>query len=912
MGACGAPEPGSADRSTPSREGQSHFKSSVAAYDKGDYQTAVTEASAAIAQDPSFAEAYDYRSCSREELGDLSGALEDAAKAIELNPRKASLYHHHGQLKVKQREYGVAVEDFTRAIERDPSDADYFVSRGCAKGFKLDVDGAIADFTRAIEVDPKNYLAWLNRGSLLVQSGNLASLEGALKDLDRAIELGPRAAEPLAFRAAAFLLKGDVGGALKEASAALKKDPRSLPALRVRAAVRVRQGNPLEAMRDYERVLKYAPPDWADREAVTVELQRLATVVSPADALLLSGWAAHKEKKYDQAMAEYAKAIALRPDHWEAYKLRADALREMGQAERAIEEYDQALKVNPDSESTYCGRGFAWLEGKDLSRADADFSKALAINGDHSLSHSGRAWVKNHRGDFDGALIEFRKALEVGGQNSDWAYAHKGCAMTQYSKGNYDEAIDEFTSALGLDPGDASSLAWRGAARLAKRDDRGALEDAERSLAADPTNLDALLVRGAARKASGDPGGAMKDYAEILTRAPKEWRWSSYVETSLHHWKRSADPKLSVSEAIAERVQKLSSTELGERCRAARELARSGPEAVPPLRKALETATGEPAKLLAGALARLEASVQDVAAWVNGEPITWNQVRASAGSMKPEAWTPDLLARHRKDVCEEAILWGMADRMGIEVSNAELDEEERRNVRDYGSREEFEKIVRIRYATLARYREERLYTLATWKLFRWVAQAPIPEPEFAHLRLSGGVSEDEARKYFESNRAQFAAIEKVSFMRIGMRFANANEEAEKREIAESLSRRLRKGAEFAMLAFFYSDVRRAKDFSDRGVSRQDLEGYYSPETIRYLFDAMKEGELSPIVKDGKTLNIFRMEQKLHQKEETFESAQLKIRNMLENKYREENRKTILAAILGAAKVEPPDVFEGSK
>jgi hypothetical protein len=112
-----------------------------------------------------------------------------------------------------------------------------------------------------------------------------------------------------------------------------------------------------------------------------------------------------------------------------------------------------------------------------------------------------------------------------------------------------------------------------------------------------------------------------------------------------------------------------------------------------------------------------------------------------------------------------------------------------------------------------------------------------------------------------------------------------------------------------MLAYFYSDVRRAKDFRDRGVSRKDLEGFYTPETIRYLFDEMKEGQVSPIIKDGKTLNIFKMEQKFKQKEEGFEEAQIKIRNMKENQKREENRQQLRDYLRKDAYLWPTDLFD---
>ena len=171
------------------------------------------------------------------------------------------------------------------------------------------------------------------------------------------------------------------------------------------------------------------------------------------------------------------------------------------------------------------------------------------------------------------------------------------------------------------------------------------------------------------------------------------------------------------------------------------------------------------------------------------------------------------------------------------------------------------------------------------------------------------VAPAEIRKYYEDNEKQFQAIERISFMRIGLQFMNGAQKEAKQRLAESLLRKLDEGAEFAMLAFFYSDVRRAKDFRDMGVSRKDARDFYAEETVKYLFDTMKEGEISPIIEDKNSLNIFKMEQKINQKAESFEDAQIKIRNMLENKYREENRRKLRDHFRKDAYIWPTDLFD---
>lgn len=303
-------------------------------------------------------------------------------------------------------------------------------------------------------------------------------------------------------------------------------------------------------------------------------------------------------------------------------------------------------------------------------------------------------------------------------------------------------------------------------------------------------------------------------------------------------------------------------------------------------------------------------STDGIAARINNEILTWKDVKDALKEIKASDLTPELLKSKRRELAEERMILQSARKNNLSISELELDEAQRRDVKQYGSEEEFEKVIRIRYGTKTVYREEKRRQLLIFKLYRHLMQQSWTNPgkETPGLMLDF-VSPQETREYFERHSDQFQAIEQVAFTRIGLQFSTPAEEKIKQQVAESLVRKLAEGAEFTMLAYFYSDVSRAKGFRDRGVTRKDLAGFYTPETVTYLFDVMKEGEVSGIVKDGKSINIFKMEQKFAQKAETFDESQLKIRSMLENKYREENRKRLRDHLRKDAYLWPEDLFE---
>jgi len=298
---------------------------------------------------------------------------------------------------------------------------------------------------------------------------------------------------------------------------------------------------------------------------------------------------------------------------------------------------------------------------------------------------------------------------------------------------------------------------------------------------------------------------------------------------------------------------------------------------------------------------------EEIAARVNGEVILWKDINDRLKDIKPSDITQELRDSARREQAEKVLIRQFAVRKGLTVTDAELEEAVQVDVRTHGSLEAVERIARFRYGTMARYREVRREEYLIHKAFNFALRSWGTDPELADLKLRPvAVPEADLRKYYESHSEQFKAFERVSFIRIAVSFSGDPDHA--RALLESVRRKHEKGAEFSMLAYYYSDVARAKNFRDMGISRKDLEGFYTPETIHYLFDELKEGDISPIVQDGKTLNLFKMEQKINQKAESFEEAQGKIRSMMENQIREEQRKQIRDWLRSQAKIEPADLF----
>lgn len=75
------------------------------------------------------------------------------------------------------------------------------------------------------------------------------------------------------------------------------------------------------------------------------------------------------ESRYQEAIAQFDKAIELNPEYAEAYRNRGIAYDIQGQYERAVQDYDEAIRLNPGSAEAYNDRGISYRHLSQYERA---------------------------------------------------------------------------------------------------------------------------------------------------------------------------------------------------------------------------------------------------------------------------------------------------------------------------------------------------------------------------------------------------------------------------------------------------------------------------------------------------------------------------------------------------------------
>jgi tetratricopeptide (TPR) repeat protein len=142
------------------------FERGVEAFEKKDYDLAVTCFTKAIEASPKAPAGYFYRGLAYREKKEYDKAITDFTDAIRHDPESASCYYNRGIVYSRKREFGKALKDFDESVRLEPRNAIPYLGRGWAYDETKEYEKAAADYKRAIELDPKmsaahNNLAWL-------------------------------------------------------------------------------------------------------------------------------------------------------------------------------------------------------------------------------------------------------------------------------------------------------------------------------------------------------------------------------------------------------------------------------------------------------------------------------------------------------------------------------------------------------------------------------------------------------------------------------------------------------------------------------------------------------------------------------------------------------------------------------
>jgi len=354
-----------------------------------------------------------------------------------------------------------AIAEYREAIRLQPASARALGRLGVALGRLGQNDEARARFEDALRADPRLGEVRTQFAQFLLVVG---ALDEAAEQFEAAIRLQPGEPAPQAGLGTVRLRQGRTEDARASFERALALDPYSAEAHLGLGRLAERRNDLPEALAQFREATRLDPSDTNARAALEAALARpsppgrldltpLETQAHPgsAEGLNEAGVDLARSGRIDDAIDDFHRAVAMRPDFQRAHLNLGRALAAKGRHEDAAAAYREALTLDPRDPEAHSDLGVSLAALGRTDEALTHYEQALKLRPDYpeALNNLGSALTGLDRAAE--ALPHLRRAIAL---RPEYAKAHYNLAVALYATQSYDDARKEVETArsLGLTP----------------------------------------------------------------------------------------------------------------------------------------------------------------------------------------------------------------------------------------------------------------------------------------------------------------------------------------------------------------------------------------------------------------------------------------------------------------------------
>jgi tetratricopeptide (TPR) repeat protein/tRNA A-37 threonylcarbamoyl transferase component Bud32 len=434
--------------------------------------------------------------------GDKTGAASEYAAALGLAPTTVLDHFLAGREAFQRQDWKTALSEFEKVRQMHSDHFWAFCLRAIALLQTQQASLAKVDLNVCLDRAPG--FAWLYvlrafaSGQVAVHARAAGKTLGIAKGpIEAAAEVQFEAAEDDYHKALALLGKT---GSVELRWVAMVN----------RAIMRFQRGGLDDAVADLEQAIRLDGRQFLAHASLAQVLQR--------------------QRKWDEAIAQFTQAIALRPGWAPLHRGRAAVNQERDDQTRAhriagLRDLEDAIRFETPGNrvlaSDHIGRAELLRPDQRFEDALAACDTALGIVPAYERAHRLRVrlLLDLHRPDdvirsCDGALA----------RGKPWPGLYEVRGLARASRGDYAGAIEDYSHALMLRPGQSRVLSSRGLAYVLTDSPRPALTDFDNALRLDPSNGEAHSGRGLALALQGDHRGAIAEAEESLRHDPASAR----------------------------------------------------------------------------------------------------------------------------------------------------------------------------------------------------------------------------------------------------------------------------------------------------------------------------------------------------------------------------------------------------
>lgn len=208
---------------------------------------------------------------------------------------------------------------------------------------------------------------------------------------------------------------------------------------------------------------KIPNPDDMDSEQAEKRIVQLGMqiTVSPKSAALYlkRGNTFFLLHRFDEAIADFSRAIKLDDQLDKAYFSRGMALGRVEKLDQAIADLSIFIQRHPDNSVAYTKRGVRHIWNRDFKNAEKDLTKAVELNESNAEAHDDLGVVLAQDGRLEKAIEHFLKAKAI---DPSYQKVHHNLAMSYFILNDLDRALSAVDDALKLKANTRSALILKG------------------------------------------------------------------------------------------------------------------------------------------------------------------------------------------------------------------------------------------------------------------------------------------------------------------------------------------------------------------------------------------------------------------------------------------------------------------
>jgi protein O-GlcNAc transferase len=255
------------------------------------------------------------------------------------------------------------------------------------------------------------------------------------------------------------------------------------------------------------------------RSSAGVTLIKTALAINPdhPDAWNNLGFALQAVHEREDAVAAYRRALALRPAHAEASNNLGNVLKELGRFDEAIECYRKTLQIDPRHADAHNNLGNVLKSTGSLDEAIACYRHALACNPSHAEAHYNLGNAMQSLKRYDEAIACYRNALAL---KPDYTQALNNLGRVFQDLKRFDEALASYRQALAAEPSNAEALNNLGSVLRELKRPGEAIACFQQALALRPDYAEPYSNLGNVSRDQKKPEEAIASYRQALRIDP--------------------------------------------------------------------------------------------------------------------------------------------------------------------------------------------------------------------------------------------------------------------------------------------------------------------------------------------------------------------------------------------------------